>query len=167
MFLDLLREISHNIWIKLHEFLKINGQSEVSVAQLVRFFMVEPAHPDLSIRLNSYYLVVGDVFIDNEISVVTSLILRYVSLVFRRSSMYVYIYRGECMPVINVCVFTVFLKRTNGERYQCLTYNKSTTRQVIWNTIVAQCCRLTAWNGPTVLRGWERLVLHKSPWMIS
>jgi len=56
-----------------------------SVAQLVRFFMVESVHPDLSLRLdivnNVFLLVVVDMSINNVTSMMISLISRFVGLI--------------------------------------------------------------------------------------
>ena len=50
--------------------------SELSIAHLARFLVVEPAHQDLSPRLGTGACLVGGVLVDSEALVATSSILR-------------------------------------------------------------------------------------------
>lgn len=103
--------------------------SKLSVAQLIRFLGVRPAHSGSCSRLaigdhifldlfedfRRYFSVVGDVPVDSEVSVVTSLILRFASLVFRGTHMNrvcMTAFIGECVCMyVSVYVCNMFQKK--------------------------------------------------------
>ena len=95
---------------------------------MVKFFLVEAAHPDLSSRLDMIALIFHGIIslysslffqwngvdVDYMVPMTTSSILRYVSsvsLTWSCVGLYVCFHRDECVRGVSVCIWFFFLRK--------------------------------------------------------